>query len=117
VGYWFGEAFPLQMLSLTPETKVPGVLIFSLRAVPWLLDVRIGLAFLKFESAPVARLLLETGATDSWILANLKTHQTLAEARFENAKQKAKGCILGVQSSPQAESFAGFWLLQELNLP
>jgi len=25
---------PLQMLSLTPETKVPGVLIFSLRAVP-----------------------------------------------------------------------------------
>jgi len=31
---WFAEAFPLQMLSLAPETKVPGVLIFSLRAVP-----------------------------------------------------------------------------------
>jgi len=41
------------------------------RALGWL-DVGIGLAFLKFESAPVARLLLETGAMDSWILANLK---------------------------------------------
>lgn len=116
----FGEAFPLQMLSLTPETKVPGVLIFSPRAVPlagWMSGLE--LAFLKFESAPVARLLLETGAMDSWILANLKNPQTLAEAKgFEDAKQKAKGVhFLGVQSSPQAESFAGFWLLQELNLP
>lgn len=116
----FGEAFPLQMLSLTPETKVPGVLIFSPRAVPlagWMSGLE--LAFLKFESAPVARLLLEAGAMDSWILANLKNPQTLAEAKgFEDAKQKAKGVhFLGVQSSPQAESFAGFWLLQELNLP
>ena len=116
----FGEAFPLQMLSLTPETKVPGVLIFSPRAVPlagWMSGLE--LAFLKFESAPVARLLLETGALDSWILANLKNPQTLAEAKgFEDAKQKAKGVhFLGVQSSSQAESFAGFWLLQELNLP
>jgi len=53
----FGEAFPLQMLSLTPETKVPGVLIFSPRAALGWLDVGIELAFLKFESAPVARLL------------------------------------------------------------
>ncbi len=116
----FGEAFPLQMLGLTPETKVPGVLIFSPRAVPlagWMSGLE--LAFLKFESAPVARLLLETGALDSWILANLKNPQTLAEAKgFEDAKQKAKGVhFLGVQSSSQAESFAGFWLLQELNLP
>jgi hypothetical protein len=116
----FAEAFPLQMLGLAPETKVPGVLIFSLRAVPlagWMSGLE--LAFLKFASDPVARLLLETGATDSWILANLKNPQTLAEAKgFENAKQKAKGVhFLGVQSSPQAESFAGFWLMQEINLP
>ena len=116
----FGEAFPLQMTGVTPETKIPGVLIFSPRAVPlagWMSGLE--LAFLKFDSAPVARLLLETGANDSWILANLKNPQTLAEAKgFEDAKHKATGVhFLGVQSSPQAESFAGFWLLQQLNLP
>lgn len=115
----FSEAFPLQMLGLAPETKIPGVLIFSPRAVPlaaWMSGLEV--AFLKFENVPVPRLLLATGAMDSWILANLKNTQTLAEAKgFEEAKQKASGVhFLGVQSSPQAESFAGFWLLQELNL-
>ena len=116
----FGEAFPLQMIGLSPETKISGVVIFSPRAVPlagWMSGLE--LAFLKFEPAPVARLLLETGAIESWILANLKNPQTQAEAAgFESAKQKAKGVhFLAVQSNPQAESFAGFWLLQELNLP
>jgi len=36
----FGEAFPLQMLSLTPETKVPGVLIFSPEPCLWLAGCR-----------------------------------------------------------------------------
>jgi len=116
----FGEAFPLQMIGLTPETKIPGVLIFSPRAVPlagWMSGLE--LAFLRFEPSPVSRLLLETGASDSWILANLKSTQIQAEAAgFEDSKQKAKGVhFFAVQSSPQTESFAGFWLLQELNLP
>jgi hypothetical protein len=43
----------------------------------------------------------------------------MAQAKeFEEAKQKAKGVhFLAVQSSPQTESFAGFWLLQEIDLP
>lgn len=115
----FGEAFPLQMVGLTPETQVPGLIIFSPRAVPlagWLSGLE--LAFIKFTSGMVARLLLETAANDSWILANIKDPQTQAEAkRFEEAKQKANGVhFLAVQSSPQAESFAGFWLLQEIDL-
>lgn len=116
----FGEAFPLQAIGLMPETKVPGFVIFSPRAVPlaaWMSGLE--LAFLKFDNSPLARLLLETGASDSWILANIKNPQTLAEAiAFEDAKQKARGVhFLAIQSSPQAESFAGFWLLQEIELP
>ncbi len=116
----FGEAFPLEIIGLTPETKIPGIVIFSTRAVPlagWMSGLE--LAFLKFDSGPIARLILETGASESWILAKLKDPQTQAEAAgFEEAKQKALGVhFLAVQSSPQAESFAGFWLLQELNLP
>lgn len=117
----FGEAFPLQLSGITSETTVPGLLIFSSRAIPlagWMSGLE--LAHLKLSSdSSVVRLLLETGAGDSWILANLKQPQMIAEAKaFETAKQKANGVhFLGVQSNPKSESFAGFWLLQEIVLP
>ena len=116
----FSEAFPLQMTGVTPETVIPGVMIVSPRALPlagWMSGLELG--FLRFNNSPVARLLLETGASESWILANIKDAKILAEAHsFEEAKQKANGVhFLTVQSSPQAESFAGFWLLQEISLP
>ncbi|WP_017319024.1 Tab2/Atab2 family RNA-binding protein [Mastigocladopsis repens] len=116
----FSEAFPLEMAQISPETPIPGVLIFSPRALPiagWMSGLE--LAWLKFDDSQGARLLLETGATESWILANIKNSQTLMEAKdFEQAKQKANGVhFIAVQSNPQEESFAGFWLLQEVNLP
>ncbi|MBH8554712.1 Tab2/Atab2 family RNA-binding protein [Nostocaceae cyanobacterium CENA357] len=116
----FGEAFPLEIAQLSPETRIPGVLIFSPRALPiagWMSGLE--LAFLKFDTTKGERLILETGATESWILENIKNPQILAEAKgFEEAKQKANGVhFIGVQSDPDAQSFTGFWLLQEVNLP
>ena len=117
----FGEAFPLETGKISPEMKIPGVLIFSQRALPlaaWISGLE--LAWLKFDNSPQgARLLLETGATESWILANLGNPKMQAEASgFEEAKQQANGVhFFGVQSDPNSESFAGFWLLQEVNLP
>lgn len=115
----FGEAFPLEMIGLTFETKIPGVIIYSPRAVPlagWMSGIE--LAFLKFSDRPLPRLLLETGASDSWIVGNIKPQTLTAAQEFEEAKQKASGVhFLAVQSDPQTESFAGFWLLQEINLP
>lgn len=110
----FGEAFPLQMTELTPNHRVPGLVIFSPRAIPlaaWLSGLELGCV--KFDGE-TGRLLLETGITDRWILANLKDPATLAEAKeFEQAKQASKQVhFLAVQSDPQTESFAGFWLLQ-----
>ncbi|MDZ8183628.1 MAG: Tab2/Atab2 family RNA-binding protein [Nostoc sp. ChiSLP02] len=115
----FGEAFPLEFAQVSPETRIPGVLIFSPRALPlagWMSGLE--LAFLKADTSQEARLLLETGVSESWIVANLKKPQILAEAKgFEEAKQNANGVhFLGIQSNPQAQSFAGFWLLQEVNL-
>ncbi|MBP5973883.1 Tab2/Atab2 family RNA-binding protein [Brasilonema sp. CT11] len=116
----FGEAFPFELAQISPETPIPGILIFSPRALPiagWISGLE--LAWLKLDDKEEPRLLLETGATESWILANLKNSQTLAEAKsFEEAKQKANGVhFIAVQSNPQEESFAGFWLLQEVNVP
>ena len=116
----FGEAFPFELAQISPETPIPGILIFSPRALPiagWISGLE--LAWLKLDDKEEPRLVLETGATESWILANIKNSQTLAEAKsFEEAKQKANGVhFIAVQSNPQEESFAGFWLLQEANVP
>src|SRR5579883_1457860 len=110
----FGEAFPLEMVRVSPDTRIPGIVIFSPRALPlaaWMSGIE--LAWLKFDDLQGERLLLETGASESWIVSNIKNPKILAEAKgFEQAKQKANGVhFLSIQSDPQAESFAGFWLL------
>ncbi|MGP1375520.1 MAG: Tab2/Atab2 family RNA-binding protein [Almyronema sp.] len=113
----FSEAFPLEMVGVYPETRVPGVIIFSPRALPlagWMSGLE--LAYLTTSSAAQpTQLLLETGTTESWILANLSTPATQAEAQnFEQAKQAANQVhFVAVQTDPNAESFTGFWLLQE----
>lgn len=113
----FGEAFPLSMMGLAPDTRIPGIIIYSDRAKPlaaWMSGLE--LAFVRFESGLTPRLLLETGDSDSWLLASIKESQTLKEVKgFESAKEKAEQVhFLAVQSSPTSEVFAGFWLLQEL---
>lgn len=112
----FGESFPLSLAEITPETKIPGFIIFSPRAnalAAWMSGLEMGYLQLELGERPILR--LETGASDSWILANLTNQQTLAEAKgFNEAKTKANNVhFLAIQSNPEAESFAGFWLLKE----
>jgi len=113
----FGEAFPLSIMELAPDTRIPGIIIFSARAIPlagWMSGLE--LAFVKLDSGKPPKMLLETGASDSWILASIKDSQTVAEAKgFESAKQKAQQVhFIAVQSTPTSQAFAGFWLLQEV---
>ncbi len=115
----FGEAFSLKMLDLPPDTRIPGLLIFSSRALPlaaWISGLE--LAFLKYDPPEASRLVLETGGNDAWIVANLTTPDLQAEAEnFEQAKAAAQQVhFLGVQADPNSEAFTGFWLLQELTL-
>lgn len=112
----FSEAFPLSLPELPPDAIVPGLIIFSSRAVPmagWMSGLELG--YLKFDRESAPRLLLETGVSDRWILANLNNSQLWAEAQnFETAKQQANGVhFLAIQANPETEAFAGFWLLQE----
>lgn len=117
----FGEAFPLPLSNLTLDTIVPGIIIYSPRAIPlagWMSGLEIAAIKVDTRTIPT-RLVLETGASDSWLLANITNPQTLQTAQeFEQAKQNANQVhFLAVQSSPESEVFAGFWLLQEINLP
>lgn len=112
----FGEAFGLPMTRLAPETQIPGLIIYSSRATAlagWMSGLE--LAFLRYDSAPIPRLVLDTGANDRWIIANLNSATEKEAASFESAKKQAKKVhFLAIQSNPQSESFAGFWLLHEL---
>lgn len=122
MGEWaiaFGEAFPLSLAGLQPDTLIPGLLIFSTRAMPlaaWMSGLE--LASVTFKAETPARLLLETGISDRWILATLAKPELQAEARqFEMAKQQANGVhFIGVQLNSETEAFTGFWLLQGINL-
>ncbi|MDJ0687776.1 MAG: Tab2/Atab2 family RNA-binding protein [Xenococcaceae cyanobacterium MO_188.B32] len=111
----FGEAFPLSLANVTPETKIPGLIIYSPRAIAlaaWMSGLEMG--WLQLETGTLPRLLLETGVSDNWILVNLTTPQTVAEAKkFDETKDRANGVhFLAVQSSSESDSFAGFWLLK-----
>ncbi len=112
----FTESFPLSMANIKNDTKIPGLIIFSQRALPlsaWMSGLELG--YLNFNQGKFPCISLETGISDSWVLANLTDKNTLAEAEgFETAKRLADGVhFLAVQSSPESESFEGFWLLKE----
>lgn len=115
----FGEAFPLPEQVVAADTPIPGILVFSPRALAlagWMSGLELG--FIRVEPGQPSRLILETGSSDSWILANLTTPTIQAEAQaFAKAQQQAEQIhFLGVQSDPDSQSFQGFWLLKSLNL-
>ena len=112
----FQEFFALSLLNIASDTIIPGLIIYSPRATPlaaWMSGLEMGYLNLEKDMRPQLR--LETGLSDSWTLINLTNKETVKQAEdFEKAKQKAAGVhFLAVQSSPDSESFAGFWLLKE----
>ena len=112
----FEESFSLSLVDTAPNTIIPGLIVYSPRATPlaaWMSGLEMG--YLQLESSLRPQLRLETGLSDSWTLVNLTNPEMVKEAeKFETAKKKAKGVhFLAVQTDPDSESFAGFWLLKE----
>jgi len=112
----FEESFSLSLVNTTPDTIIPGLIVYSPRATPlaaWMSGLEMG--YLNLEKSVLPQLRLETGLSDSWTLVNLTNPEMVEEAeKFETAKKKANGVhFLAVQTDPDSESFAGFWLLKE----
>ena len=110
----FGEGFPLSFFDLPPETKVPGLVILSPRAMPfagWMSGME--LSQIQLQEGSLPRLVLQTGTSQCWILADITNPDTLQEAKgFKQAKEQAQGVhFLAIQGDPNSEAFAGFWLL------
>jgi hypothetical protein len=115
----FRDEIPLSLLQLSAEALVPGLVIYSKRAVPlagWMSGLEV--AAVDYAEKPQPTLVLETGLSDRWILAPLNRPELLKEVtNFMSAKQQVNGVhFMAVQDNPQSESFAGFWLLQNLQL-
>ncbi|WP_373539074.1 Tab2/Atab2 family RNA-binding protein [Chamaesiphon sp.] len=113
----FGEAFPLDMVGVTPQMEIPGLILYSPRSVPlaaWMSGLEI--VAVRYQPAPKSTLLLETGASESWIVARLEGTTQQEAAQFEASKQRSYGVhFIAIQASPDVEEFAGFWLLYESN--
>lgn len=115
----FGEIPPLPFLELAPETMIPGLIIYSQRALPlagWFSGLEP--AYVALESEPQPLLILETGASDRWILARLRTETLQKEIKaFMEACSDSKGLhFIAVQERPEQEALQGFWLLQQVSL-
>ena len=92
-----GKPSPLSMLELAPETRIPGIIIFSARATPlagWMSGLE--LAFVKLDSGKPQRMLLETGASDSWILASIKdcSNPSRSHKDLSQRNRRLSKCIL-----------------------
>ena len=118
----FGGAFPLKLVSVSDNTSIPGLIIYSSRAMPlaaWMSGLE--LSSLNYQPAMgqiPARLVLETGSADAWVISSLSSDVLKQDAQtFETAKKAANDVhFIAIQSSPESEAFAGFWLLKELHL-
>ncbi len=121
----FGESFPLEMTGVSPDTPIPGFIVYSSRAAAlaaWMSGLEMSCVRAGREEASnyvsgnsdAARLLLDTGTSETWLLADLVGADIQAEGqRFEAAKQAANNVhFIAVQKSPEAENFDGFWLMQ-----
>jgi hypothetical protein len=120
----FGEVFPPKMMGLSEQDTLPGLVIFSERALPlaaWMSGLDLAALQLDLQptpalsKAPAHRLILETGGSDRWILATFRDIKTLAEAQnFEAAKKTVQNVhFLAVQSNTATADVVGFWLLQD----
>ena len=115
----FQDRVPPALASLEPETIIPGLVIYSKRALPlagWMNGFELGA--IAYIAEPKTQLILETGITERWIIANLSDSSLRKEAElFERQKQAANHIhFVAIQEDPDSEAFAGFWILQELLL-
>jgi len=120
----FGELFDLNITA--PDALISGLIIISSRALPlaaWMSGV--DPVFLKFDfkfemGNAKTQLILEAGEDARWILTTLngtnpKDRKAITQAEsFEQAKLNSNGIhFVAIQTSPEVEHFAGFWLLKE----
>ena len=118
------EEWPMEFNSLVPikkmindEIHVPGIRLFSKSR-------SLGLAAWLGGLEPVAlvqekeQLVLEAGQDERWLVTDMnKESSKFVEQSFKESKEKADGLqFISIQSTPEEEKFAGFWMMKDLSI-
>lgn len=113
----FGETFPVIWEQWDPETLVSGLVIVSQRALPiaaWMSGLEPSFLTMMPDCSA---LVLEAGQTDRYLIATLKKQLQREAEEFISRKQNLDGIhFLAIQSQLDAESFAGLWLLKDVEV-
>jgi len=100
--------------ALSPDTMIPGWLVLTPRAdslARWMASLE--LAFLKADLKK-QNVCLEVGLSTQYQVARIQDAQTLEAQSFEDGKRNTQGLhFIAVQSAPEDEDVAGFFLLQQ----
>ena len=118
------EGWPMEFSGLLPIPKVndenipiPGLRLFSKSRALALAGWLGGLEPVKLVIEG-NQLLLEAGQEDRWLVSDLRPE--IAKEAQQNlmiSKEKANGLqFISIQTSPEEEYFAGFWMLKDLSL-
>eukprot|EP00239_Pterosperma_sp_CCMP1384_P005130 CAMPEP_0197850300 /NCGR_PEP_ID=MMETSP1438-20131217/14943_1 /TAXON_ID=1461541 /ORGANISM="Pterosperma sp., Strain CCMP1384" /LENGTH=228 /DNA_ID=CAMNT_0043463395 /DNA_START=715 /DNA_END=1401 /DNA_ORIENTATION=+ len=116
IGSGFGEYLNVDRLDLPPDTLIPGVAVFSQRALPlaaWTNGLE--LMALKVDDL-MGSLILETGINSEWRYASYRRSKAACQEAldWEEAKKAVGGVhFLAIQKDPEAEGCEGFWMLQQ----
>jgi hypothetical protein len=112
----FGEVY---LPPLPPQTTVPGLVIFSFRALAMSAYMQ-GRAPVNLCYEDQERLVLEVGSGERWLLARFKKDpQRQREAQLFASRKQASGGLhfLALQLNPQSEAPTGFWTLWDARTP
>ncbi len=114
--------WPIEFKSLLPikgnfdgNIQIPGLRLFSKNRSFALSAWLSGIEPVKLV-VEENQLLLEAGQDDRWLVTDMSQSSAIdATSSFTTAREKADGLqFIAIQSSPEEQKFAGFWMLRDL---
>ncbi|CAN0265334.1 unnamed protein product [Ectocarpus sp. 6 AP-2014] len=109
-----GRLCPLDA-SLPDDAMIPGLAMFTARAEPlatWMTGLEVAYFKADLKNRELA---LECGINTQYLVARVQGDQRKEAQGFEEAKRALGGFhFVAVQSNPDADDVAGFWLLKEV---
>ncbi len=117
--YWpieFGDIFPIEK-SIDDKYLVPGLRLFSENR-----SIALAAWFSSLEPVKLLidknRLILEASEDDKWLVTDLRPIEAKElHEKFSTTKSVSLGYqFISIQSTPYIEKFAGFWMLQDIEL-
>jgi len=109
------QSAALDLGAPSPETLVPGVVIYSRRALPlaaWFSGTELAYIIADEQRKEIY---LECGLDAAYLFARIQPSLEAEARAFNEAKKAARGLhFLAIQEKPDDEDVCGFWLLRDV---